>query len=58
MIVELQSKSTRSPALPPAIVLERVVDQAIADGKLTGYALRDHYVARHAKDPDGVERAS
>ncbi len=54
-IVELQSKLDEISGAAARDRAERVVDQAIADGKPIK-ALRDHYVARHAKDPDGVEK--
>ncbi|MER2605784.1 MAG: phage protease [Siculibacillus sp.] len=54
-IVELQSKLDKMSGDTARERAERVVDQAIADGKPIK-ALRDHYVARHAKDPAAVEK--
>ncbi len=54
-IVTLQGRLDTVTATHARERAERVVDQAIADGKPIK-ALRDHYVGRHAKDPDGVEK--
>lgn len=53
-IVDLQGRLDTVTATTARERAERVIDAAIADGKPIK-ALRDHYVARHAKDPDGVE---
>jgi len=54
-IVDLQGRLDRETGIRTCERAERVVDQAIADGKPIK-ALRDHYIARHQKDPDGVEK--
>ncbi len=54
-IVSLQGRLDTVTATHAKERAERVVDQAIAVGKPIK-ALRDHYIARHAKDPDGVEK--
>ena len=54
-IVELQGRLDRGEKAWAEERAMRVVDDAIAAGKPIK-ALRDHYVARHAKDPEGVEK--
>lgn len=54
-IVELQGKLDKEVGTRSRDRAEHVIDQAIADGKPIK-ALRDHYIARHQKDPDGVEK--
>lgn len=54
-IVSLQSRLDEVTSVHARERAERVVDQAIAAGKPIK-PLRDHYIARHAKDPGGVEK--
>lgn len=54
-IVELQSKLDKEVGTRTRDRAESFIDKAIAEGKPIK-ALRDHYIARHQKDPEGVEK--
>lgn len=54
-VVTLQSKLDTLAAERGKEKAEQAIDQAIKDGKPI-LAMRDHYIARHQKDPAGVDK--
>lgn len=54
-IVSLQAKVTTMETAARTARATEVVDAAIRDGKPIPKALRDHYIARHARAPEEVE---
>lgn len=54
-IVELQGRLDKTEATNANERAARFVDEMIAAGKPIK-AMRDHYITRHAKDPEGVEK--
>lgn len=52
-VIELQTQIQTMQSTHARDAAERAIDKAIADGKPIK-PLRDHYVARHMKDPAGV----
>lgn len=55
-LVALQAQLTTLRAEQATVRATAVVDEAIRAGKPIPKALREHYIARHAKDPEAVEK--